>query len=137
MNEVVFKLNDDTVSANEVNTLYALIGWNTLNQRTEARTASILRTSAAYATARSDSGLIGFGRILGDAYTAQILDVMTAPECRKRGVATQFIRLLLDWSGDRFLGISLIDGTRNPAFHERLGFTAADPESDRLMYWQP
>lgn len=137
MNEIVFKQNDKTVSVSEINALYTLIGWNNSNQRTEDRTASILRTSAAYVTARSGGELIGFGRILGDAYTAQILDVMTIPEFRRYGVATQIIRLLLDWSSDKFLGIYLIDGTRNPTFYERLGFETADPETDRLMYWQP
>ncbi|GAA4020661.1 hypothetical protein GCM10022631_38120 [Deinococcus rubellus] len=137
MNEIIFQLNDKTVEAHEINTLYTLIGWNNSNQRTEDRTVSILETSAAYATARSGGELIGFGRMLGDAYTAQLLDVMTTPAFRKHGVATQIIQLLLDWSGNRFLGIYLIDGARNPTFYERLGFEAADPETDRLMYWQP
>lgn len=94
----------------------------------------MLEQTMFYATATLENRLIGFGRILGDAYTGQLLDIMTDPDFRCRGIAGHIVRLLLEQAEGQFIGLFLIDGTGRPEFYERFGFVQANAETDRLMY---
>lgn len=120
--------------ASDVQTLYELVGWNRAGQRTVERTEEALRRSELVACVRVDGRLVGFGRLLTDGYVAMVLDVMTHPDYRRRGIATAVLESLLARSKGRFLGITLIDGSRFPGLYRWFGFVDADPASDRLMY---
>ena len=115
--------------------LYGLVGWNANGQRTPERTARALRASVSHASALHKGQLVGFGRISGDEYAAQIVDVITHPEYRRQGIATKIMHHLLDAANEQCLGLVLINGSGYSDFYERFGFTTADPTSDRLMYW--
>lgn len=134
MNEIVFAINSKDFNPNQVTNLYSRVGWNALNQRTDFKTAKMLEQTLIYATATVRGQVIGFGRILGDAYTGQLLDVMTDPDFRGQGIAKHIIGTLLDETKGRFIGLFLIDGTGKPKFYESFGFTEANSETDRLMY---
>lgn len=134
MSKIVFSVNAGDVSPAEVTKLYGRVGWNGENHRTEAKTVIMLEQTMFYVTATLENRLIGFGRILGDAYTGQLLDIMTDPDFRRQGIAGHIIRLLLKQAESRFIGLSLIDGTGRPEFYERFGFVQADAKADRLMY---
>src|SRR5882724_6885074 len=58
----------------QLNALYQLIGWDCRNRRTEAETTEMLRVSryciAAYT---AEGALVGFARVCGDPYVAQVL----------------------------------------------------------------
>ena len=132
---MTYLLNDPKLEPEEVNSLYSSVGWNGKGQRTLEKTRRTLAASPYVVTARVEEQLVGFGRILGDAYTAQILDVMVHPECRRRGVASGVLERLLDAAKGKFLGVYLIDGSGYKKFYERFGFETANPHTDRLMYW--
>lgn len=134
MSEVVFAVNANDVSPAEVTKLYGRVGWNSSSQRTEVKTAKMLEQTMFYVTARSEDRLVGFGRILGDAYTGQLLDIMTDPDFRRQGIAGHVIMMLLEQAKGQFIGISLVDGTGRSEFYERFGFVRANSETDRLMY---
>lgn len=122
-------------SAVEVNELYDLLGWNREGLRTSEKTKIALERSACIVSARCGRRLVGFGRIIGDSYTAQILDLMTHPEFRHQGIAKKVLKALLSYAAGRFLGIFLIDGSGITGFYEQFGFETADPATDKLMYW--
>jgi GNAT superfamily N-acetyltransferase len=110
------------------------VGWNAEGLRTTGKTAQMLRTSHCHVSALSGDVLVGFGRILGDAYVGQILDVITRPSHRRQGIATGIVRRLLQYAEGRYLGLSLIDGSGVEGFYERFGFEAADVATNRLMF---
>lgn len=134
MSEIVFTLNARDVSAADITRLYTRVGWNAAQQRTEVRTAEMLKQTMFFVTAALNDQMIGFGRILGDAYTGQLLDIMTDPDFRRRGIAGRIVTMLLEEAEGKFIGLFLIDGTGRPAFYERFGFAQANSETDRLMY---
>lgn len=133
---ISFSLNDPELEPAELNDLYTRIGWNESGKRTIDKSAAMLTTSPLYVTARASGQLIGFGRILSDAYVAQLLDIITHPDFRRRGVARRVTELLLANLPEGLLGVSLIDGSGYPEFYETLGFETADQENNRLMYLQ-
>ena len=85
------------VDVAQLNALYRDVGWDRSNRRTQAETAEMLKRSlyqvAAYST---DIGLVGFTRICGDPYVVQILDVITHPNFRRRGIATRCMQGALE-----------------------------------------
>lgn len=135
MHSPTITLDDPNLDAVALTELYGLVGWNANGERTTARTARVLRTSVSYASAVHNGQLIGFGRISGDEYAAQVVDVITHPEYRRQGIATEIMHHLLEAATARTMGLLLIDGSGYNDFYERFGFTTADPTSDRLMYW--
>ncbi len=69
------------VDVDQLNALYRLIGWDSQHRRTAADTAEMLAVSRYYVAAyASESTLVGFARVSGDPYVAQVLDVITHPE---------------------------------------------------------
>lgn len=135
MLSLTITLDDPNLDPVALTELYGLIGWNANGQRTPDRTARALRASVRYASAAHLGELVGFGRISGDEYAAQIVDVITHPEYRRQGIATKIMHKLLEAANEQCLGLVLIDGSGYNDFYERFGFTTADPTSDRLMYW--
>ena len=56
----------------------------------------MLRLSHYYIAAHTAEGtFVGFARVCGDPYVAQVLDVITHPDYRRRGIASQCMRGLL------------------------------------------
>lgn len=135
MPSLTITLDDPNLDPVALTELYGLVGWNANGHRTPERTARALRASVRYASAVHKGQLVGFGRISGDEYAAQIVDVITHPEYRRQGIATKIMHNLLEAATARTLGLVLIDGSGYNDFYERFGFTTADPTSDRLMYW--
>jgi len=135
MSQLSFKTNDPKLDPGAVNSLYTAAGWNDHGERTRDKTSRALALSLCHVTATYANTLVGFGRIIGDTYTAQILDLITHPDYRQQGIATEIMKRLLHFADGRFLGVTLIDGSGLGGFYERFGFEAADPSSDQLMYW--
>lgn len=134
LHDITFTTREPELTAEELNNLYTQVGWNKTGQRTADKTRRMLKASPLYITARTGSQLIGFGRLLSDPYTAQVLDIITHPEYRRRGIARRVTQLLLENLPEGLLGVSLVDGSGYPEFYESLGFEPAENESNRLMY---
>jgi ribosomal protein S18 acetylase RimI-like enzyme len=84
---------DAPVDVMQLNRLYRLIGWDRSNRRTVEATIEMLKVSRYHVAAVVPGvGLVGFARVCGDPYVAQVLDVITHPEYRRRGIATQCMR---------------------------------------------
>ncbi len=97
----------------QLNALYRLMGWEPDGQRTEAKTAEMLRVSRYYIAAHtSDGKLVGFARVCGDPYIAQVLDVITHPDFRRRGIATRCMKgILAHVQRAHYISVTLTDGS--------------------------
>ena len=78
-----------TIDPLSLNDLYRLVGWDRGGRRTTDETAEMLRVSHYYIAAYAGDLLVGFARVCGDPYVAQVLDVITHPEYRRLGIATR------------------------------------------------
>jgi ribosomal protein S18 acetylase RimI-like enzyme len=118
----------------QLNALYRLIGWDTAQRRTEAETAAMLRVSHYYITAHTAEGvLVGFARVCGDPYVAQVLDVITHPAYRRRGIATRCMRgVLAHLHRSRYVSVTLTDGSGIEGFYRRFAFR---PLNDDALVW--
>ncbi len=96
----------------------------------------MLEISRYYVIAQIAEGkLIGFARVCGDPYVAQVLDVITHPEYRQRGVATQCMRgVIAHLQQSRYVSVTLTHDERLHAFYERFGFQLG---KDALRKWNP
>jgi ribosomal protein S18 acetylase RimI-like enzyme len=77
-----------------------------------------------YIAAHTAEGtLVGFARVCGDPYTAQVLDVITHPAYRRRGIATRCMRgVLAHLQRSRYVSVTLTDGSGMAGFYQRFGF---------------
>ena len=125
-------VNDERLSAALLHDLYDVVEWNAQSKRTYTKTEKMLHSSC-YVAAWSEGRLVGFGRILADPYTAQILDVMTHPGYWKTGIASGVMTRLLDYARGRFLNVTLVAPGGLEGFYARFGFDVANPRSDALM----
>lgn len=132
--DITFRVGDAALTAAELNTLYEAVHWNLNDIRTDEQTEAVIRTSLAYVTARSGGTLVGFGRLLGDAYIVQVVDVITTPAFQRRGIGKEIMRQLLANIPAGVVGVSLVDGSGYPEFYEAVGFEHAEPNTNRLMY---
>lgn len=73
----------------------------------------MLRVSHYYIAAHTAEGtLVGFARVCGDPYVAQVLDVITHPDYRRRGIATRCMRgVLAHLQRSQYLSVTLTDGS--------------------------
>jgi len=133
--DITFSENGD-VDVAQLNALYRLIGWDRSNRRTAAETAEMLKVSHYYIAAHTADGvLIGFARVCGDPYVAQVLDVITHPEYRHRGVATKCMRgVVAHLQRARYVSVTLTDGSGLEGFYERFGFQVFN---DIARIWKP
>ena len=129
---ITFTENGD-VDVAQLNALYRLIGWDSHNRRTDAETAEMLRVSHYYIAAHTTEGtLVGFARVCGDPYVAQVLDVITHPAYRRRGIATQCIRgVLAHLQRSRYVSVTLTDGTGIARFYHQFGFRVCNEVTQR------
>lgn len=93
----------------------------------------MLRVSHYYITAHtSDDILVGFARVCGDPYVAQVLDVITHPDYRCQGIATRCMRGVLGHlQGSSYVSVTLTDGTGIGGFYERFGFQRSNEITKR------
>ena len=119
----------------QLNELYRIVGWDRAGRRTSAETLEMLRTSHYYIAAHApDGALIGFARVCGDPYVAQVLDVITHPEYRRRGVATRCMRgVLAHLQRSRYVSVTLTAGPGLEGFYRRFGF---DVFEDVALRWK-
>jgi ribosomal protein S18 acetylase RimI-like enzyme len=132
---ITFSENGD-VDVGELNTLYRLVGWDRCSRRTGAETAEMLRVSHYYIAAQTTEGvLIGFARVCGDPYVAQVLDVITHPDYRRRGVATKCLRGVVAYlQRSRYVSVTLTHGSGLDDFYQRFGFQTV---KDVGRIWKP
>ena len=121
------------VDVPQLNALYRLIGWDRQNRRTEAETTTMLSVSHYYIAAHTAEGtLVGFARICGDPYVVQVLDVITHPAYRRRGIATQCMRgVLAHLQQSRYVSVTLTDGSGIAGFYHRFGFRICNEVTQR------
>ncbi len=112
------------VDVAQLNNLYRLVGWDTNGRRTESETAEMLRVSHYYIAAHTaDNQLVSFARVCGDPYIAQVLDVITHPDFRRRGIATRCMSgVLSHLQRSTYVSVTLIDGSGIEYFYQRFGF---------------
>ena len=132
---ITFSENGD-VDVTQLNALYRLIGWDRANRRTAAETAEMLKVSHYYIAAHTAGGaLIGFARVCGDPYVAQVLDVITHPEYRHRGVATRCMQgVIAHLQRARYVSVTLTHGSGLEGFYQPFGFQVF---KDIARIWKP
>jgi GNAT superfamily N-acetyltransferase len=125
------------VDVTHLNALYRAIGWDSHERRTEAETAAMLRRSGYYIAAHTaDDALVGFARVCGDPYVVQVLDVITHPGYRRRGIATRCMEgVLAHLQGSRYVSVTLTDGSGIDGFYRRFGFRL--PRDVALVWERP
>jgi ribosomal protein S18 acetylase RimI-like enzyme len=130
--DITFTANGD-VDVAQLHALYRCIGWDRHNRRTEAETTAMLRVSHYYITAHTAEGtLVGFARVCGDPYVAQVLDVITHPAYRRRGIATQCMRgVLAHLQRSHYVSVTLTDGSGIAGFYHRFGFQVCKDSTQR------
>ncbi len=129
-----FAVGDPELTPEVLNALYTAVGWNEDGERTVQKTRLVLERAACFVAAWHEGALVGFGRILADVYAAQILDVMTHPAYRRRGVASGVVSRLVTFAEAEGFSLMLISGGGVEGLYKQFGFIAANPASDVLMY---
>ena len=127
-------VGDPELRPETLNALYTAVGWNEDGERTSVKTGLVLERAACFAAAWDKGALVGFGRILADVYAAQILDVMTHPDYRRRGVASGVVSRLVTFAEAEGFSLMLISAGGVQGLYKQFGFVAANPKTDVLMY---
>lgn len=135
LGELTFTENG-AVDVGQLNELYRVIGWDSGGRRTVVDTHEMLAVSRYYVAAQAPRvGLVGFARVSGDPYVVQVLDVITHPDFRRRGIATAVMRGVLEHlRRSSYLSVTLTCSSELDAFYERLGFRA---HADATRIWRP
>lgn len=129
-----FMDNDPTLTGEALNALYTAVGWNADGRRTPERSGLVREQTPYFVTAWEGDILVGFGRILADVYSAQIMDVMTHPDYRRQGIAREVVTRLVRYADGAGLPLLLISAAGVTTLYRRFGFVSADPQTDVLMY---
>ena len=84
----------------------------------------MLRVSHYYIAACTAEGtLVGVARVCGDPYVAQVLDVITHPDYRRRGITTRCMcGVLAHPQRSHYVSVTLTDGSGIAGFYQRFGF---------------
>lgn len=119
----MFLLNG-RVDVEQLIALYRLVGWDTRMARTTAKTQEMLAVSRFYVAASTADGVLaGFATVGGDPYVVQVLDVITHPDFRRRGIATQCMGYVIaHLRSAEYASVTLTDGSGIDGFYERFGF---------------
>ena len=76
--------------------------------------------------------MVGFARVCGDPYVAQVLDVITHPDYRRRGIATRcMLGVLGHLQRSQYLSVTLTDGSGIASFYQRFGFRVCKDVAQR------
>lgn len=132
-----FTENDSAVTGEALNALYTAVGWNERGNRTPEKSALVLAQALYFVAAWEGDRLVGFGRISGDVYAAQIMDVMTHPNFRRCGVAREVVAKLVRYADSTGLPLLLVAAGDVTTLYKGFGFLEADPKTDVLMYRSP
>jgi ribosomal protein S18 acetylase RimI-like enzyme len=129
---ITFTENGDLDVA-QLNALYRCVGWDSHHRRTETETTEMLRVSHYYIGAHNAEGtLVGFARVCGDPYVAQVLDVITHPAYRRRGIATHCMRgVLAHLQRSRYVSVTLTDSSGIAGFYQQFGFQLCEDVAQR------
>ncbi|MGD1930168.1 MAG: GNAT family N-acetyltransferase [Leptolyngbyaceae cyanobacterium] len=131
--DVIFVENEE-VDVEQLNILYQICDWDAGEQRTDEKTAEMLRLSHYYIAAYAENNLlVGFARVCGDPYVAQVLDVMTHPLYRREGIATRCMLGVLAylWRSN-YVSVTLNDCSGVPDFYSQFGFRP--PHADAIPW---
>ena len=95
----------------------------------------MVNVSRYYVAAHIRQGrLVGFARVCGDPYVAQVLDLITHPEYRRRGIATKCMNAVLEHlRPSRYVSVMLTDGSGIEGFYQRFGFQVF---RDTALVWE-
>lgn len=117
-------LQNESIDVEQLIALYGLVGWHTRTTRTIKKTQEMLAVSRFYVAASTPDGVLaGFARVSGDPYVAQVLDVITHPNYRRRGIATRCMGYIVaHMRSAEYASVTLTDGSRIEGFYERFGF---------------
>lgn len=113
----------------EIVGLYREAGWWSEKDEAEPELAGrIIEGSHCFIVCVSDGEIVGMGRALSDrAYDAYIQDVFVKPAFRKRGIAREITRLIIDrlqLDGMRWIG--LIATPEAKVMYSQMGFQEID-----------
>jgi predicted GNAT family N-acyltransferase len=133
--DVVFTENG-AVDVAQLNELYRGIGWDSRGRRTEVDTREMLAVSRYHIAAHAPgSRLVGFARVCGDPYVAQVLDVITHPEYRGLGIASRTMQgVLAHLQRSSYVSVTLTCTSGLHGFYERFGFRDC---ADSIRVWRP
>jgi GNAT superfamily N-acetyltransferase len=112
------------VDADQLNSLYRLVGWDREERRTRAETEEMLHVSQYHMSAHTSDGLlVGFARVCGDPYIAHCLDLITHPDYRRRGIASRCAQGVVQPLRDSDYVVAYgLDGSGIDGFYSRFGF---------------
>ena len=100
------------VDVAQLNALYRVIGWDSHHRRPRRKRRHAARQPLYIVAHTAEGTLVGFARVCGDPYVAQVLDVITHPAYRRRGIATQCMRgVLAHLQRSRYVSVTLTDGS--------------------------
>ncbi len=96
----------------------------------------MLRVSHYHIAAHTSEGqLVGFARVCGDPYIAQVLDVITHPDFRHRGIAIRCMQgVLAHLQRSRYVSVTLTDGSGIQGFYQHFGFQLVDRETPTRVW---
>jgi ribosomal protein S18 acetylase RimI-like enzyme len=135
LNNITFTENGP-IDVIQLNRLYQLIGWDTDRRRTHRETAEMLRVSYYHIAANTFNDLlVGFARVFGDPYIVQVLDVITHPDFRHRGIATRCMQgVLAHLQRSHYVSVTLTDGSGIEGFYQRFGFQLINQETPARVW---
>ena len=127
---------DGQIDIDQLNDLYRMVGWDDNNRRTLAETREMLRVSHYHIAAHTPDGrLVGFARVCGDPYNAQVLDVITHRDYRRHGIATRcMLGVLGHLRRSRYVSVTLIDGSGRAEFYQQFGFQLVDTSTPARVW---
>lgn len=124
------------IDVTHLNKLYQLIGWDNNRRRTDRETEEMLHVSHYHVAAHTSAGLlVGFARVCGDPYIVQVLDVITHPDFRHRGIATRCMQgVLAHLQRSNYVSVTLTDGSGIDGFYQRFGFQLFNQEAPTRVW---
>jgi ribosomal protein S18 acetylase RimI-like enzyme len=136
LDDITFTENEP-IDVSQLNSLYQLIGWDSSGRCTDIETEEMLRVSHYHIAAHTINGLlIGFARVCGDPYIVQVLDVITHPDFRHRGIATRCMQgVLAHLQRSNYVSVTLTDGSGIDGFYQRFGFQLFNQE-EPVRVWK-
>jgi GNAT superfamily N-acetyltransferase len=134
LTEITFAENGP-IDVVQLNSLYRLIGWDLHNRRSDAETVEMLGASRYYMAAHAPRvGLVGFARVCGDPYVVQVLDVLTHPDYRRRGIATHCLQgVVRHLERSRYVTVTATHGAGLEELYARFGF---EPSKEGVRVWR-
>ena len=126
------------VDIEQFHALQRRVGWDPRRQQTPEKTAEMLRRNHYHIAAHTRTGqLVGFARVGGDPYMAQVLDVITHPAYRRRGIASRCMAGVLAYlQRADYVSVTLADGSGLPHFYEKFGFQRLGDQTPARI-WRP